>query len=176
MIGERKRIGTMYSKEFWGERLIKFIGKVELYVSMSLLISIVGLFITSVALRYVFHKPAMWISSTTTLLFIWASMISISYVYRKRGHIAITFVVEHFPEKLRVLIDIIVYIIIVSSLILLFIGTIKILPIHAQRFIVGLRISRIYFSFAILVSGMSMLITTIYFIFLEIKNLVKKSF
>lgn len=166
----------MYSKEFWGDRLIKYIGKVELYVSMLLLISIVGLLIASVALRYVFHKPAMWISPTITLLFIWASMISIGYVYKKRGHIAITFVVEYFPEKLRVLIDIIVYIIIVSSLILLFIGTIKILPIHAQRFIIGLKISRIYFSFAVLVGGVSILITTIYFIFLEIKNLAKRNF
>jgi len=166
----------MYSKEFWGDRLIKYIGKVELYVSMLLLISIVGLLIASVALRYVFHTPAMWISPTITLLFIWASMISIGYVYKKRGHIAITFVVEHFPMKLRILIDIVVYIIIVSSLILLFIGTIKILPIHAQRFIIGLKISRIYFSSAVLVGGVSILITTIYFIFLEIKNLAKRNF
>lgn len=166
----------MYSKEFWGDRLIKYIGKVELYVSMLLLISIVGLLFASVALRYVFHKPAMWISPTTTLLFIWASMISIGYVYKKRGHIAITFVVERFPEKLRVLIDIIVHIIIVYSLILLFIGTTKILPIHAQRFIIGLNISRIYFSFAVLVGVVSILITTIYFIFLEIKNLAKRNF
>lgn len=166
----------MYSKEFWGDRLIKYIGKVELYVSMLLLISIVGLLFASVALRYVFHKPAMWISPTITLLFIWASMISIGYVYKKRGHIAITFVVERFPEKLRVLIDIIVHIIIVYSLILLFIGTTKILPIHAQRFIIGLNISRIYFSFAVLVGVVSILITTIYFIFLEIKNLAKRNF
>ena len=171
-----ERIRGMYLKEFWTERLIKYIAKVELYVSMLLLISIIGLLIASIALRYVFHKPAIWISPLITLLFIWASMISIGYVYKKRGHIAITFVVEHFPENLRVLIDIVVYIIIVSSLILVFIGTIKILPVHAQRFIIGLRISRIYFSSAILVGVISMLITTIHFILMEAKKLAETLF
>jgi len=166
----------MYSKEFWGERLVKYIGKVELYFSMLLLIVLVGLLIISVALRYVFHIPAIWISPVINLLFIWMSLISIAYVYKKRGHIAITFVIEHFPEKLRVFIDIVIYIIIAFSFTLLLIETIKILPIHAQRLIIGLRISRIYYSSAIIVSGVSILITTIYFIIREITNLAKRNF
>ncbi len=153
------------------DKLINYVEKIELYTSMFLLIVLVLLITASVLLRYVFHIPAMWISSTITLIFIWISMLSVSYVYKKMGHISITYFVDMFSDKkIRVIINLFIYLVIFVSLLLVMLGTIKIIPIHSGRFIIGLGISRVYLSTAILIATISMLITTLHFIFLQVKK------
>ncbi|MDD3641057.1 MAG: TRAP transporter small permease subunit [Atribacterota bacterium] len=151
--------------------IVNFIGKIELYASILTLIIMVLLIIYSVLLRYVFHKPAIWISATITLIFIWTSMLSISYVYKKRGHISITFFIDRvlsFDKKIKKIVNILIYLIIIVNLIFVILGTIQVIPLHAGRNIIGLGISRVYLSAAILTSIVSMLITTIYFLICEI--------
>ncbi|MDD4289431.1 MAG: TRAP transporter small permease subunit [Candidatus Caldatribacteriota bacterium] len=151
--------------------IVNFIGKIELYASILTLIIMVLLIIYSVLLRYVFHKPAIWISATITLIFIWTSMLSISYVYKKRGHISITFFIDKvlsFDKKIKKIVNILIYLIIIVNLIFVILGTIQVIPLHAGRNIIGLGISRVYLSAAILTSIVSMLITTIYFLICEI--------
>jgi len=151
--------------------IVNFIGKIELYASILTLIVMVLLIIYSVLLRYVFHKPAIWISATITLIFIWTSMLSISYVYKKRGHISITFFIDKvlsFDKKIKKIVNILIYLIIIVNLIFVILGTIQVIPLHAGRNIIGLGISRVYLSAAILTSIVSMLITTIYFLICEI--------
>ncbi len=152
--------------------LITFIGKIELYVSMLTLVIMVFLIIYSVLLRYIFHKPAIWISATITLVFIWTSMLSVSYVYKNRGHISITFFIDKIlsksSEKTKKIVNLFIYLIIIVNLILSIIGTIQIFPLHAGRNIIGLGISRVYLSSAILLSLSSMLITSFYFFMLEL--------
>jgi len=151
--------------------IVNFIGKIELYASILTLIVMVLLIIYSVLLRYVFHKPAIWISATITLIFIWTSMLSISYVYKKRGHISITFFIDRvlsFDKKIKKIVNILIYLIIIVNLIFVILGTIQVIPLHAGRNIIGLGISRVYLSAAILTSIVSMLITTIYFLICEI--------
>jgi TRAP-type C4-dicarboxylate transport system permease small subunit len=152
--------------------IVNLIGKVELYASIFTLIVMVLLIIYSVLLRYIFHKPAIWISATITLIFIWTSMLSISYVYKNRGHISITFFIDSIlsgsNEKIKKIVNIVIYLIIIINLIFVIIGTIQVIPLHAGRNIIGLGISRVYLSVAILVSIMSMLITTINFLMIEI--------
>lgn len=154
------------------EKLIKYIEKIELYASMLTLVVVVLLIAYSILLRYVFRIPAIWISATITLIFIWTSMLSISYVYKKRGHISITYFVDTFisNKKIKTFIDILIYLVIIFNFILAIIGTINIIPLHAERFIIGLRISRVYLSAPILISIISMLITTVYFLLLDLKN------
>lgn len=151
--------------------IVNFIGKIELYASILTLIIMVLLIIYSVLLRYFFHKPAIWISATITLIFIWTSMLSISYVYKKRGHISITFFIDKvlsFDKKIKKIVNILIYLIIIVNLIFVILGTIQVIPLHAGRNIIGLGISRVYLSAAILTSIVSMLITTIYFLICEI--------
>ena len=158
------------------EKLVKSIERIELYSSMLLLVVMILLLITSVLLRYVFHTPAIWISATIILIFIWASLLSISYVYKKRGHIAITYFVDMFSnQKIKLTISIFIYLVIFISLLLAGIGTIRILPVHAGRFIIGLRISRVFYSIPILIAVFSMLLTTIHFLFLQIKEYIQLS-
>jgi TRAP-type C4-dicarboxylate transport system permease small subunit len=154
------------------EKIIKYIEKIELYASMLTLVVVVLLIAYSILLRYVFRTPAIWISATITLIFIWTSMLSISYVYKKRGHISITYFIDTFisSKKIKTFIDILIYLVIILIFILAIIGTINIIPLHAERFIIGLRISRVYLSAPILISIISMLITTVYFLLLELKN------
>ncbi len=158
----------MQLNKYKGKQLIKFIGKVELYVAIILLVLIVGLLAVNVGLRYVFHKPAMWINPTIILLFIWASMFSVSYVYKEKGHISIKLIVERFSKSSKIIIDLVIYLIIILTLLLVIVGTVKILPVHAKRFITGLGISRIWFSYGILFPLVSILITTIYFSFITL--------
>ncbi len=154
--------------------VITLIGNIELYLSILTLVIMVFLIIYSVLLRYVFHKPAIWISATITLVFIWTSMLSVSYVYKKRGHISITFFIDKIlstsSAKIKKIVNLSIYLIIIINLILAIIGTIQIIPLHAGRNIIGLGISRVYLSSAIFVSLCSMLITSFYFFMLELIN------
>jgi TRAP-type C4-dicarboxylate transport system permease small subunit len=73
-----------------------------------------------------------------------------------------------FDKKIKKIVNILIYLIIIVNLIFVILGTIQVIPLHAGRNIIGLGISRVYLSAAILTSIVSMLITTIYFLICEI--------
>jgi TRAP-type C4-dicarboxylate transport system permease small subunit len=114
----------------------------------------------------------MWIVPLTMLTFMWVVVLTISIVFKKRGHIAITVVKDLLPDKLCLLNNIIVLSVSIFTLTLLLFSAIQVFPVHSRAEIIGLGISRVYYSSAILYLALSSLLTTFHFIFLDFKKLI----
>ena len=55
--------------------------------------------IVNVIMRFVFENAIPWASDLVLYLFIWFVMFGISYCFKTKTHIAVTFVVDSLPKK-----------------------------------------------------------------------------
>lgn len=76
----------------------------------ALLAAIVLLIMLQVVMRYVFENSLSWSEELTLWSFIWFIWLGISYAFKERKHVKVTFfqdlLPEGFKQKLEVLIDI----------------------------------------------------------------------
>ncbi len=59
------------------------------------------LFVTGVAMRYVFHRPQSWIDETVTLLTVWSTFWTAAFVLKWPEHIAFDIVYAHVSPRLQ---------------------------------------------------------------------------
>lgn len=71
------------------------------------------LVVYQVVTRYVFQSPSSWSESVVTYGFIWLAMLGGAYVFGKRDHMAMTFVLDKFHGRVKTIIEMINELIIV---------------------------------------------------------------
>ena len=125
--------------------------------------------------RYVFHMSMLWLSPLISIIFLWCAVLSISYVLKKRGHMAIFVVRDLFPKKMVLFINLIIYFLMVCTFLVLLVSTINIFPVHRQRMIFGLGVPVTYFTTTVLYLAFSGVITCTQFCFLELKKIILKN-
>lgn len=76
-------------------------------VSIAILSIMSILVVYQVIARYILNNPSSWSESVVTYGFIWLSMICGSYVFGKRDHMAMTFVLDKVKGKKRVVLEMI---------------------------------------------------------------------
>lgn len=129
-----------------------------------------------VGLRYIFRIGVIWLNPLISIIFLWVAILSISVMLKRKGHIAVDYFKDLIPSKrIKHVIYLIIYSVSIFAFLVLAISSINIIPVHAQRDLVGSHFSRANYSFAILYLAVSCLITSIYFFFCELKEF-KKSF
>ncbi len=79
----------------------------ELFLATLLGIMCVVL-ILQVVCRYVFNTPLVWSEEVARYLFIWMTMLGLSYNVRKDNNISMQLLVQHFPESVNKIISIII--------------------------------------------------------------------
>ena len=65
------------------------------------------LVVYQVVIRYVFQSPSSWSESVVTYGFIWLAMLGGAYVFGKRDHMAMTFVLDKFHGKTKTIMEMI---------------------------------------------------------------------
>lgn len=65
------------------------------------------LVVYQVVTRYVFNSPSSWSESVVTYGFIWLAMLCGAYVFGKRDHMAMTFILDKFKGKRKVIVEMI---------------------------------------------------------------------
>ena len=63
------------------------------------------LVVYQVVTRYVFQSPSSWSESVVTYGFIWLAMLGGAYVFGKRDHMAMTFVLDKFHGRVKTIIE-----------------------------------------------------------------------
>lgn len=77
-----------------------------LAVACIVILSLMSIFVVyQVVTRYIFHSPSSWSESVVTYGFIWLAMIGGAYVFGKRDHMAMTFILDKFHGKARTVIE-----------------------------------------------------------------------
>ena len=73
-----------------------------LEVACILIFGIMTIFVVyQVVTRYVFQSPSSWSESVVTYGFIWLAMLGGAYVFGKRDHMAMTFVLDKFHGRVK---------------------------------------------------------------------------
>ena len=156
-----KRLGTF----------VGLLGKAELVAAGVLLVLTLGLVVLTIVFRYFLHRPIMWASPLVTLFFTWMSLIGVAYVYKERGHISVTYFKDMLRPVSKGVVEVLILVIVLLCLLITMWSAIQILPVHSKRFIVGLRLPRSYLSSAVVLWGISMVLTTVYFLLGSIRGL-----
>ena len=63
------------------------------------------LVVYQVVTRYVFNSPSSWSEAVVTYGFIWLAMLCGAYVFVKRDHMAMTFVLDKFKGTSKVVVE-----------------------------------------------------------------------
>jgi TRAP-type C4-dicarboxylate transport system permease small subunit len=74
---------------------------------VAMMISIAALTFYQVVMRYGFNQSSSWSEEAIRFIFIWCSFLSIAMGVRDKIHIGIDIIVNFFNEKLRVMIEIV---------------------------------------------------------------------
>lgn len=83
----------------------RIIDKVLEAVSIFILGVMTVLVVYQVVTRYVFNSPSSWSESVVTYGFIWLAMLCGAYVFGKRDHMAMTFVLDKFQGAHKVAVE-----------------------------------------------------------------------
>lgn len=65
------------------------------------IVTMSGLVLTQVVLRYVFRSPLMWAEEASIFLMIWMAFVGAGIGIRRGAHIAMTLLVDRFPSWVR---------------------------------------------------------------------------
>lgn len=76
-------------------------------VSIFILGIMTVLVVYQVVTRYVFNSPSSWSEAVVTYGFIWLAMLCGAYVFGKRDHMAMTFILDKFKGKAKVAVEMI---------------------------------------------------------------------
>ncbi|MGI6559532.1 MAG: TRAP transporter small permease [Limnochordia bacterium] len=144
--------------------IISLLGKAELIAAGALLVATLGLVVLTIVFRYFLHRPIMWASPLVTLCFTWMSLIGIAYVYKAGGHISVTYFKDRLRPVPKAVVEVLILVVVLLCLVIALWSALQILPVHSKRFIVGLRLPRSYLSTAVVLWGISMVLTTVYFL------------
>ncbi len=88
--------------------LIGFLLSIAKVVTTVLFISIFGLYVIQIVLRYIIGTTWLWAPDAIRLMFVWAVFLGASVLYAANGHLAVDALVTRFSETHQRLIAIFV--------------------------------------------------------------------
>lgn len=89
------------------------------FASGMLMIAISGLVMYCVVMRYWFNKPPIWSEDVPRVLFVWMTYIAAVVATQRDTNIKVTFIVDKFPPRVQLVIDITMTAIMIGILLVL---------------------------------------------------------
>jgi TRAP-type transport system small permease protein len=77
--------------------------------------TLIVLFLLGVSSRYFFDMPLMWLFETTMIIFIWSASFGFCLAFKRREHIAVTFLLDHLSGNAKK-----VLLVLIESLVMVF--------------------------------------------------------
>jgi TRAP-type C4-dicarboxylate transport system permease small subunit len=78
--------------------------KGETFLGSLCLGTMLAMMLLNIFFRYILSKPIFFSDELSNYLFIWMSFLSAAFVMGNDGHVRVTTVVSHFPEKVQIVI------------------------------------------------------------------------
>jgi len=143
------------------EKIDVMLGKAETAFSCTLLVLMVTVVGVGVFLRYVLKSPLVAGMNIATLMLVWLTFFGASAIYKDNGHIAIQFIMNRLPKKIRAFFLSVMFSLIGAALIVTVYQACKLVEVQWHQQIVAIGIPRSFLSLPIVIAGSFMLITTI---------------
>lgn len=125
-------------------RALRTLVAAEKGVSVALLLIILGLVVTQVVMRFVFHRPLFWSDELARYCYVWLSFIAAIAVTAERGHIQIDAINRFLPPGGRRFIELLANLIVIGTCVLLTYGSWKWLQSTIRPVSPALRLQMVY--------------------------------
>lgn len=99
----------------------KILDKILAFVCIVLFSFLVLLVTWQVVTRFVFNDPSVFSEELAKYCFVWLSLFGSAFVFGENGHMAIDFVRERFPAKMRMTVEVFIEIVIIAFAVLVLI-------------------------------------------------------
>lgn len=111
------------------EKVQNGIARFEKYFSIFSMAFIILLNIYGISSRCIFNKPILYIQELTILGGVWLFFIGIGLVFKVHSDITVEFLIKHFPQRLKLLNELFVNLLIIFFVAILAWQTAKYIPI-----------------------------------------------
>ncbi|MEH6473250.1 MAG: TRAP transporter small permease [Halopseudomonas sp.] len=91
----------------------------EATLAAALLASIVIFIIAQIFMRYIAENPLSWTEEIILWAFVWFIWIGISYAFKERRHVKVTVFVDFLPDKLKMALEVIIDLLIITFFVIL---------------------------------------------------------
>ena len=119
-------VKIFYSKKYIKEILIKF----DSFVCVILISLNFFLIALSVILRYLFNISLFWVPELSSYLYLWFVFLGAILVTEKRSHLKMDFFRERLPYNIKILIEFIFNLLIICFLVIILIGSVKLIQVN----------------------------------------------
>ena len=134
--------------------------KLENFITNFLLVSIVFFVFIAAVLRWVGY-PLAWSVEFAQLLFVWAIFLGANRTLREDKHIGVDFFVRKMPVRLRLTVEIMMYVLVIAFLVFLSYFGLMLSIENSVRLINNLPFSYSMITMAVPVGSMLMIITAV---------------
>lgn len=136
-----------------------YLDKTILIVCGFALLSLVITVTWQVFSRYILNNPSSFTDELSRYLMIWLGLLGASYLFGKRGHLAITLLADSIPPKINLFLQFFINILIISFVSLAMLkGGSALIGRTMQQFSPALQIPMAYVYFILPVSGILILL------------------
>jgi TRAP-type transport system small permease protein len=99
----------------------KVLDKILAVVCIALFSFLVLLVTWQVVTRFVFNSPSVFSEELAKYCFVWLSLFGSAFVFGENGHMAIDFVREKFPDKMRMGVEVFIELVVIAFAVLVLI-------------------------------------------------------
>lgn len=154
------------------KRLIDAIGVVERWIGVAFIAIIVITITVQVFTRYAFNYPIIWVEETATYAFIWGTFVGASLGLKMGRHIKIETFVMLLDARKAALLRFVAYFFIAVLMVVLIKNGWMVMKMEGRSYSIALPlpISRMWFySGPLVFSAVSMLLTSVYLMLVEMQ-------
>lgn len=134
-------------------KILSWLEEALLHVISVMFLFIVALTLVQVFYRYVLNDALSWSSELTKIVFVWMTFLGSAVAVQRRRHMRIDTIIGLLPERVQVIVDIIVFILIAVFLVVLSYHGIELVGRTSRLLTGALRWPRSVFSLPIVLGG-----------------------
>ena len=160
------------------KRLLDRIGAIEQWLGVGLILLIVTAITVQVFSRYLLGRPIAWVEESATYAFIWMVFVGASLGLKRGRHILIATFAAHLPPRIAAALRTLVWVLVLVMLAVLVVQGRKVMGIEGRSSTISLPVElprSWFYSLPLTLSALSMALTTVYLLLLEVKRLARGS-
>jgi TRAP-type C4-dicarboxylate transport system permease small subunit len=154
------------------KRIFRLIMGIEIVAGAVLVISIVGIMVLEVIMRYIFNQSIIWVQEYIIMAFIWTVAFGASYALMGQSHITINTFSKYLPKKFEKFMRILVSLVILGVLGYLAATLPATIVIQNKTRTASLPVSvpkGYYYTLPLLISVWIMIPTQLYYLFFQFR-------
>ncbi len=157
------------------KKIYKIYCTIEKYIVMAAFFTIIALTFTNTVLR-IFNRPVIWADDISLLLFSWSAFLGADLALRSNRLVGMDIVTSKLPAKTQKILQIIVYLIMLSILLLFVVKGFSLAKMNWKRFMNTLKLSYGWATLSLPVGSVLMILTILIKLYVLIRNFNDDSF